>query len=382
MIYLYYHYFLRNETCHNFKRIFLLISPIISLIIPLVSFDFIPAQYAQLVVLPEISTMVGISERLISETDYFQIVYITIATVFCLKFLVELFILARTIVRSEKDNFGHLIIARTNGKVNQSSFFNVLFLDCNKDSISESDPVIKHEIAHIRGFHSFDIVVMELLRIVLWFNPVIYFLKKEVQLNHEYIADSVACEDITQYQSTLAAHSFKNMGLSLVHNFNTPPIMKRLKMLKRMNENPSPFRMWSSLTVLLLVALIFSCESTIQQSVAQTTSLEQSQDDIYEHVDVLPMPKGGYETFFNFVGVNMEYPEEARKIGIEGRVLVQFIVRKDGTVTDYEVIEGIGHGCDKAGLEAVKKYTDWEAGIHNNQKVSVRMVLPINFKLG
>jgi len=84
------------------------------------------------------------------------------------------------------------------------------------------------------------------------------------------------------------------------------------------------------------------------------------------------------------IAKTLKYPEQARKMGIEGRVFIQFIVNKDGSASDFTVLRGIGAGCDaealKAAENAMKKYS-WTAGIHNGNNVRVQMVLPISFKL-
>src|SRR4051812_11835567 len=80
------------------------------------------------------------------------------------------------------------------------------------------------------------------------------------------------------------------------------------------------------------------------------------QDSVYTTVDVQPEFPGGYKTLGTYVdGKNHKYPEEARKNKIEGKVVIQFIINEDGTCSDFEVIKGIGYGCDEAAVEAFKK---------------------------
>ena len=72
---------------------------------------------------------------------------------------------------------------------------------------------------------------------------------------------------------------------------------------------------------------------------------------------------------------------EARKKGIEGRVFVEFIVEKDGEVSNIKVIKGIGYGCDEEALKAVSSFTDWQPGVQRGKPVRQKMVMPITFKM-
>lgn len=103
-------------------------------------------------------------------------------------------------------------------------------------------------------------------------------------------------------------------------------------------------------------------------------------DRIFEVVEHQPNPKGGMESFYKMVGENLVYPEEAIKNGIEGRVYIQFVVEKDGTVSEVKAVKGVGHGLDEAAAEVIGKSL-WEPGRQNGEAVAVRMVMPIMFRL-
>ncbi|MGB3618259.1 MAG: energy transducer TonB, partial [Catalinimonas sp.] len=75
-------------------------------------------------------------------------------------------------------------------------------------------------------------------------------------------------------------------------------------------------------------------------------------------------------------------PEQARRMGVEGRVFVQFVVERDGTLTDVQAVKGIGAGCDEEAIRAVKESPKWKPGKQRGRPVRVRMVMPIVFKMG
>lgn len=105
-------------------------------------------------------------------------------------------------------------------------------------------------------------------------------------------------------------------------------------------------------------------------------------DEVFTIVEVQPAPKGGMATFFKYVQNELKYPKQARKMGVEGKVFVQFIVNEFGKITDVKAIKGIGAGCDEEAVRVVKDAAQWEPGKQKGQAVKVRMVLPITYKLG
>lgn len=109
---------------------------------------------------------------------------------------------------------------------------------------------------------------------------------------------------------------------------------------------------------------------------------EEEVEEIFQVVEDQPEPIGGMEAFYKYVSKNLDYPAQARRMGIEGRVFVQFVVDKDGTITDVVAIRGIGAGCDEEAVRVIKEAPKWKPGKQRGRAVKVRMVLPITFKLG
>jgi protein TonB len=88
------------------------------------------------------------------------------------------------------------------------------------------------------------------------------------------------------------------------------------------------------------------------------------------------------EGFLNYIGKNIKYPEEARKQGIEGKVFVRFVITKNGSISQVEVIKGMGYGLDEEAARVVSAYQKkWKPGINKGEKVNTEMVLPINYAL-
>lgn len=109
---------------------------------------------------------------------------------------------------------------------------------------------------------------------------------------------------------------------------------------------------------------------------------EEEVEEIFQVVEDQPEPIGGMEAFYKYVQKNLDYPAQARRMGIEGRVFVQFVVDKDGSISDVVAIRGIGAGCDEEAVRVIKESPKWKPGKQRGRAVKVRMVLPITFKLG
>ncbi len=113
----------------------------------------------------------------------------------------------------------------------------------------------------------------------------------------------------------------------------------------------------------------------------QMSEAVKSEDGIYTLVEEQPSFDGGINKFYEYVGSNMSYPDQARKLGIEGTVYVQMVVNEDGSVSDVEVAKGIGAGCDLEAARVIANSPKWNAGKMDGKDVKVKMMIPIVYKL-
>jgi periplasmic protein TonB len=109
--------------------------------------------------------------------------------------------------------------------------------------------------------------------------------------------------------------------------------------------------------------------------------VEEVAEEIFTIVEQQPAPVGGMATFYKYISETLRYPTRAARQGIEGRVFVQFVVERDGSLTDVQVVRGIGGGCDEEAIRVVQSAPKWEPGRQRGRPVRVRMVLPILFQL-
>lgn len=123
-------------------------------------------------------------------------------------------------------------------------------------------------------------------------------------------------------------------------------------------------------------------ETVVEEIVFDEPVEEEVAEEIFTIVEDQPAPKGGMAAFYEYVGKKLKYPAQARRMGIEGKVFVEFVVDKDGTITDVKAIKGIGAGCDEEAIRVIQASPKWNPGKQRGRPVKVRMILPITFKLG
>jgi protein TonB len=124
-------------------------------------------------------------------------------------------------------------------------------------------------------------------------------------------------------------------------------------------------------------------DTEIEEIIVETAAEveEETADEIFLIVEKAPEPVGGLQAFYTYVSENIKYPVKAARMNISGKVFVQFVVNKDGSLTDFTVVKGIGGGCDEEAVRVLKSAPKWVPGKQRGKNVRVRMVIPIIFML-
>ena len=133
---------------------------------------------------------------------------------------------------------------------------------------------------------------------------------------------------------------------------------------------------WRLLATLSVLAILFTVNTT-----AMAQNKKASNGKVFEKAEVMPEFPGGEQAMMDFVAKNVQYPKEAMEKEISGRVLVGFIVEKDGSISETEVVKGIGGGCDEEAVRVVKAMPKWKPGKEKGKPVRVHFMLPLTFKL-
>ena len=142
---------------------------------------------------------------------------------------------------------------------------------------------------------------------------------------------------------------------------------------KTQNANGLWWRLLATLSVLAILLMV--------NTNAMAQSKKIANDKVLEKAEVMPQFPGGDQAMMKFVSENVQYPEEAKEKEISGRVLVGFIVEKDGSVNEVKIVRGIGGGCDEEAVRVVKVMPKWKPGKEKGKPVRVSYMMPIFFKL-
>ena len=261
----------------------------------------------------------------------------------------------------------------------------------------EANPVIfTHELMHVRCRHSLDLVLLLPIQVFFWWNPLVWIAREELRLVHEYEADEGVIQngiDATQYQLLLVRKAVGEQRFSLASGFQHAKLKNRIAMM--LKPSSSVWMRWSYLALIpVLAACMFACnpaKNTNNQAAdeqAESIAVDASepapeQESVpYQLIENKPVFDGGdANNFAKWVNSNLNYPEEAKKNKIEGRVTLQFTVGADGVVRDVEVLRGAGELLDAEAVKVVSSSPKWEPGTQDGKPVPVQFVFPIIFKL-
>ena len=267
------------------------------------------------------------------------------------------------------------------------SFFRQIVVGTRGLTDEELRCILAHESFHVGKLHSFDILFARLMCCLAWFNPFAWLLMRELSAVHEYQADAASLDSCSR-ESYLHLLYRQVTGIGYGHitnNFQSINIKKRIVM---MNRTTTRFGAWKALVALPVAALLLmvgckpAAQDPQQTETAQTEVTENTPEGVViQVVEVEPQFEGGLEALYKYLAENIKYPEQAKSDGIQGRVFVRFVIEADGSVTNAQVLRGIGGGCDEEALRVVEAMPKWTPGMQQGKPVRVQFNLPITFKL-
>jgi len=376
VLYVFYWIFLRKETFFQLNRWYLLSSALLSFTIPLLDlklFSFV----ADSKIFSVTGATVHINQVVVSNSPYNSLhillfIYLSGCLVSFIWFLYRVLLIKNSLkVSHPGDAF---------------SFLNLIQVD---PGLAAYETIIEHEQIHVKQFHSLDILFLEIIKIFNWFNPVIYLLIRSLKLTHEYIADQESNDSENgriEYANLLVSQVFNVPVHSLKNNFfNKSFLTKRIDMLFKNKSKKSVLIRFSLLIPIMLVALAFQSKKEIIGQEPSTTSnknhqqRDESSSDtlIFTQTEVMPIPPGGFQGFYQYIGENFTYPKEAIAAKLEGRMLISFIIEPDGSLSNIKSIKNLGHGTAEEAIRMLKASPKWTPGIQNGRAVRVQFVLPI-----
>lgn len=435
---LFYRLFLRGETFHRLNRMILLMSLVLSLLLPLLDVSGWFSFAGQDGAMPVTELTFSLQELVVDQRTAGLLehqgiaawavifgVYLAGIILLLLKNLLVFVYLHRLLKRCRQEQTADgQVYYRCPDRMGPFSWLGRVVLSSADDG-PLTDCILAHERAHAALGHSFDLLLVELFLCFQWFNPVAWWLKKDLRLVHEYEADRYVLAsgfDARAYQLLLVRKSVGPKLYNMVHSFNNYSLKKRITMMMKRKS-----KFWTqakSLYVLPLggfVLALFACvdgkkptteeSQPVESQPVETRELsvtEQAGDSVAsflendEHVDVAsvdelakapaagqagdasyvnPSFPGGDVACMKWLCENVKYPAEAVEKGIKGKVIVQFVVTKDGKITDAEVARSVDPLLDAEALRAIRSMPDWEPAQRDGQNIAVKYSLPIAFSL-
>ena len=268
-----YDFFLSRETFFTKNRWYLLSTPVLSFVLPLIKIPTFQKAVPQefFIQLPEI---VLNPDKVIKEsvtTDNFteSINYINILfwigfTVCTFLFLIKLVKIINFIKKYGVQKLSEFSLIMIPNETKAFSFFNYIFLG---DAIKETnrDKIIQHEIVHSQQKHSLDLLLFEFLKIVMWFNPMIYVYQKRITLIHEYISDAVVAKSETKesYINNLLSNFFQVENIEFVNQFCKKSLVKKriLMITKQQSKNMNQLKYLVLVPVFVGMLFYSSCSN-------------------------------------------------------------------------------------------------------------------------
>ena len=308
-----------------------------------------------------------------------------------------------------------------------------------KDLHENGREILTHELAHIRNRHSWDLFAADICIFFQWFNPAAWLLKQELQNIHEYEADETVINegvDARQYQLLLIKKAVGTRLYSMANSFNHSKLKKRITMI--LKEKSSPWARLKYLYVLPVAAIAVTAfarpevSETVEEisavkvndltAIVETKVAESSgqllpvqsvpkdsvnrkskvavqqmdelvvvgyaskdsvkdREPVFNVVEQMPSFPGGMEALMQYLAKNMRYPVEAQKNKVQGRVVVGFIVSKDGDIKKAHILRGVDPELDAEAIRVIESMPRWMPGMQRGKAVAVSYTLPVMFRL-
>jgi len=420
--YIVYLLFLKRDTMYERNRFFILLSFLASLILPFiiietrqpVDIQFFGKDLSEVIIngTYEISSPGTVEHTFISWTRIILTVYIAGIIVFGIKLIAEILSLLVMIAR-HKNSRNNIIRLRSR---NTSGFsaFGYIFVHCESPTL-EVDEIIRHEQKHLDRYHFLDIIFLEVIKVIQWFNPFIYLFDRSLREVHEFQADEECLNSgitIQKYQGLILNQIFRTSIFNVSNSFSNPSLIKKrmIMMTRKRSKTLANLKILLVLPVLFLLLISFSTCATKKKSDVTLTeaappppppppvsvidedkkmevirvpyeSSGSNEPEPFVVVEEMPMFEGGEANLLKYLSDNIIYPESAREAGISGRVIIRFCVTETGGVNRISVLKGVDPALDAEALRVVSGLTQFKPGRQGGVAVPVWYMVPVTFSL-
>ena len=420
VFYLFYRLLLNRETCWRFNRFLLLSLLAFSFVLPLIQIHTTnPAQVNTALVYAEDWLIDEVEEQPVVDavaptTQSFTwrqavvVIYIIgVLGVLTLN-LVSLWQMRGLLRRGKRAPMPNgfpqkdVQLVLLPGNLSPFSWMHYIFIS-EDDYNHQPREIMIHECAHLAHRHSWDLLFCELCLCLQWFNPAAWLAKQDLMTLHEYEADDAvltAGVNAQQYQMMLIRKAVGTRLVTIANSLNQSNLQRRIVMM--LKPKSGKWTVLRSLFVLPLVVLAIAAfarpevKSASQDLEAvqlndilpDTPPLEEPAPQInpedtviFQVVQFMPEFPGGMVELMNYISSNVHYPADALAAGIEGRVTTMFIVEKDGTLSNVQILRNLEPSLDAEALRVIRSMPTWKPGYQNDKPVRTRYTVPVNFRI-
>ena len=445
LLYSLFYFFLKKETFHKFNRVCLIFTLVASLVLPLVHISTshpsavnqaVMASTTYVTTLPTIVVTPETKAPLITWNDVLAGIYwigLCMMLLYLALQIIQTYLLIKGGLR-HTDKFGNTVILKDDVK-SPFSIFHYIVMSV-EDYENHRQNILTHEQEHIRMCHSYDLLLLEVVKVLQWFNPSVWFLENDLKALHEYQADEAVISqgiDAKQYQQLLVVKAVGNRLQPFANNLRRGSLKKRITMMYQKKSNR-----WMMLKALFILPVtcfaiyaFATPEAEVQvQQVKKTAVTQQKKatltpqkkvtptpqksatptpqkktattsqqkvtivvgegipsgeikpdDHIYDIVEVNAQFPGGDEACMKWLADHVKYPKEAIENNIQGRVMVRFTVEKDGEITDVKAVRSPSPLLAEEAERVVKAMPKWKPAKNKGEIVRSTFNLPISFRL-
>ena len=422
LFYLCYRMLLSKETFHRFNRILLLSIIMLSFLLPFieVTMQKMPEMTVFFLLLEEametyetqhLDVLAETPNRFPWNTLIFS-VYVSGTLFFLLRHawsIGRMLCLLRTCRKEEREDGITLYIHQA--KVAPFSWMKLMAIS-EEDLEKHSEAILAHERAHIRNHHSWDLLLAQACVFLQWFNPAAWLLKKELQTIHEYEADEYVIRNGMDASTYLLSIIEKTVGtrlFTIANNFNQSLLAKRVTMLNKAKSRPLARLKYLYVLPISALAIVAFARSEVSNPFMPSNNQLQylnemvvtgyvpqktGQADMDEKIKTgtvkretttpmngIPSYLTGKSEALKFFARNTKYPISALKAKVEGRVLVKFVVERDGSISDIDIYKGVSPDLDAEAIRVLNMMPRWISDKQKGEKEAETFIMPISFRL-
>jgi TonB family protein len=325
-------------------------------------------------------------------------IYLGISCLLVFRLVYQLVKIALLVNSSKVYKKENLVIVEHTKNIPPFSFMKYCFINPSIIPNDKLEGVIFHERAHYLKNHSADIMLYELIGVLQWYNPFYWMLRRAIVEVHEYQADRTVINtqiDPHAYLDAIVSIAFHGIALPIGNNFNKSLTLKRLAMMNiTSNTKRAILRLVIAFVITTPIIVAISCDSstdpvnskTKEEKITEPLVIQKVEEDeeseIFMVVEEMPKFQGGdLNTFREWVNKNLKYPEIAQENGIQGRVILSFVVEPDGTIGKITILKGVDPILDNEARRIIGASPKWTPGKQRGQNVRVNYNLPVIFQL-